>query len=530
VNGYLVCAQPEAAEAGAAMLARGGNAIDAAVAAALVQCVVDPLNASIGGFGVAQVRLAGEAASTVVGFHARAPRRAAPDMFRLVAETSAEPLASGTWQVEGDANQIGHLAVGVPGTVAGLAELSDRFGALPWSEALGPAIAACDGWVVTGEHWADWTRPVPATRLDALERLRYSPDGARVYTDGGALRRPGATIVNEDYGRTLRALAREGARAFYAGDVAAAIAADFERAGGLLRADDLEGYRVDLGPPLELEYRGLRVTAPGPPAGGALVLEILRRLERHDLSALAHNGPEHVRAVSAAMRGAFAAMRDHLGDPEFVADPVGRILGGEAAVAVGAPEETTHVSAVDELGNCAAVTHTLGAASGVVTPGLGFLFNGAMHRFDPVPGRANSIAPGKRRVSGIAPTIVWDGARPLLVVGAAGGHSIVSAVAQAVSNVVDFGMDALAAVSAPRLHCEAARITLEGRFARATLDALAAAGEDVAMVPHRYERMVAGSAQAIVTPAGERPGAGADPRQAGIATGGLTPSGGGKWR
>lgn len=528
-RGIVVCAQPLAAEAGWKILESGGNAVDAAVAAALVQAIVDPLNASLGGFGVAQVRAAGSRVARVISFHARAPLAARPDMFKPVGEVSLDPLASGTYRVRDDTNQIGYLSVGVPGTVAGLAELLSRHGSMDWLAVSVTATRLClDGWTVTAEHYADWSRAVPASRIDGLTRLAYSSVGRAVYTADGSLRKPGDRVINPEYATTMRMLAADGAHTFYEGELAARIAEDFEQNGGLLRAVDLAGYRAEVTAALEVEYRGFRVTSAPPPAGGLAVLEILRLLERHDVRALGWGTPAFVQALAAAMRLGFAHFRDHVGDPDFVDVPVARLLvsaGAEPDVdAAGArgsrePEETTHLCVADEHGTCVSLTHTLGAASGVITPGLGFLYNGAMHRFDPVPGHPNSIAPGKRRTTGIAPTIVWRGDEPILLVGAAGGNSIVGGVVQVIINVLDFGMDALAAVSAPRIHCEGDVVSLEARFPSGLAASLGSMGEKVVVVPSGYDRAVAASVQAITTPAWDRPGAGPDPRQAGVAMG-----------
>lgn len=498
-RGTVVCSQPAAADAGVSTLRAGGNAFDAAVAAALVQAVVDPLNCGIGGFGVAQLREAGSSLPVHLGFHARAPLLARPDMFEVTGEMSLAPLAAGTWPVRDDLNQIGYLSVGVPGTVAGLAEIARCYCRLGWTELSAPAILACrEGWTVTAEQHAEWTREGPASRIDARTRLAWTAYGASVYTNGGAIRRPGERVVNPDHARTLARLAEAGPEDFYQGEIARAIAEDFERNGGLIRAADLEGFTVDRAPALEASYRGLRLTTVPAPAGGSVLLEILERLEPHDLRAVGHNSAAYLRLLAGAFRTAFEGMRDRLGDP-------------------GAPEETTHLVTWDEAGNAVVLTHTLGAASGVITPGLGFIFNGALHRFAPMPGHPNSIGPGKRRVTGMSPTIVWRGSEPAILVGGAGGNSIVAGIAQVILNLVEFEMDPLAAVSAPRIHCEGPVITLEGRFPASVAAELAEAGEQVVVSAAGFDRLVAASVNALATPAWPRPGPGPDPRSAGVA-------------
>jgi gamma-glutamyltranspeptidase/glutathione hydrolase len=529
MKGMINSPQPRATEAGLAILDVGGNAVDAAIAAAFVQAVIDPLNASLGGFGVAQVRPAGASESVVVSFHARAPLQARPEMFELVEALPTEPFASGTYAVKGNANQIGYLSACVPGTVKGLCHLWNRFGSMDLPELLAPATAAArDGFVVTADNWSDWTEKVAPGRLDALSRFRATREAERIYSPAGVLREIGDVVLNPDCARTLSRIAATGGDAFYSGDIATAIVGDFNSNGGLISADDLANYDVEVDAPLERGYHGRRVTVPEPPAGGLVVLDILGRLDRIDLAALGHNSPRYIRVVSSAMRQAFANMRRFLGDPEFVEIPMSKILSGwPTAGASGSAgvedvphpaqaEETTQLTVVDELGTCVTVTQTLGAASGVVTPGLGFLYNGAMHRFDPIAGRPNSIAPRKRRTTGISPTIVWRGAEPEFILGGAGGLSIIGGVVQVLLNLVDFQMDPLTSVSLPRFHCEESVITLEGRFPSHIASALSSSGESVRLSARSYDRSVAASVHVVVRSADGRLAGGADPRHGGI--------------
>jgi gamma-glutamyltranspeptidase/glutathione hydrolase len=503
MDGLVVCSQPRAAEVGVLMFEEGGNAVDAAVATAFAQAVIDPLNASVGGFGVAQTRNSGASQSLVLGFHARAPRAARADMFELTGDESSAPLAAGTFPVVGDANQIGYLSVGVPGTVLGLTELHREGGSLPLTLVMEPAIELCrQGWIVTGETRAEWTATTPPGRLDALSRFRATPAAERIYAIDGRLPEVGERLVNDDYGGVLATIAQGGASEFYGGRIAATIVADFAANGGLIDDQDLRDYHIDVGAPTESEYRGFRISVPPPPAGGEVVLSVLRRLEQCDLKALGCNTADYIEALANALREAFVEMRRTLGDPDFATTP----------------QETTHVATIDEEGNCVSVTHSLGAASGVVTPGLGFLFNGAMHRFDPRPGRPNSIAPGKRRVSGIAPTIVWNGDHPWIILGAAGGHSIIAAIVQTIVNMIDFRMSPQAALAAPRFYCESDVVNLEARFALSTANQLRDRGLQAVISPFSYDRAIAGCVHCIaVTDAQVKPEGAADPRLGGIA-------------
>jgi len=533
MNGVIACPQVIAAKAGLEMLGQGGSAVDAAVAAAFVQCVVDPLNASTGGFGVALVRVADAPEAEIVAFHGRAPAAARPDMFVPISGRSTDPLESGTYLVEGYANQIGYLAPTVPGTVKGLTVLLQRFGRLDLATVLAPAIdIARKGWIVTREHWLDWNRLPPPSRLNAITRFRATPEAARIYTDNGRLWRIGSRVINADYARTLERIATHGPDVFYRGDIARCIHEDFAAHGGLITQADLEHYDVEVAAPLQTTYRGYRVTSAPPPAGGLVVLEILNLLEGFDLVALGHNTPEYVRIVAEAMSIAFADMNRYLGDPFHTNVPIQMLLDKEYAAnrrrEISCGElaghlrrfvyggDTTQVTAVDEEGTCVSLTHSLGSASGVVTPGLGFMFNGAMHRFDPEPGRPNSIAPWKRRITGMAPSIIWIGERPHVILGGVGGNSIIVGVTQTILNFVDFGMDVVSAVSEPRFHCEGGTLSLEGRFPASVAVALERLGHKVALSPHGYDRRLGGA----VYPLALQPMRGAvDPRVGGIALG-----------
>ena len=271
-------------------------------------------------------------------------------------------------------------------------------------------------------------------------------------------------MLQADYGRTLRTLARDGARAFYEGEIAERIAADFQAHGGFISRADLAGYRAEVAEPLESTYRGLRVVAPAPPAGGLPLLQMLNFLEGYDLGAAGWPSVEAARLRVEAMGWAFADRERHLADPRFAEVPVARLLdkayAEEARRRTAAGERfagrppleaptTTHVCVVDGEGNAVSLTHTLGSSSGVVTEGLGFGYNNYLNCFDPRPGRVNSLAPGKTRITMMVPTIVFAGDRLRAVVGAPGGTKIVTAVLQTLLNVIDHGMTPVEAVSAP---------------------------------------------------------------------------------
>lgn len=558
-RGLVVCPQPYAAEEGARALRRGGNAVDAAVTAAFVQMVVDPQMCSPGGMGQLLVWLApgerarlraerpgafaglpgtsgGEAAPAgddpfaggplECHFHTRAGSRATPGMWadRIVGRTRFW----NQYVLAGRENDVGYGSIMVPGSVAGLWEVHRRFGRLPWAECLAPAIAiAREGFPVRPRMYRYWTDPPPDPGVvPGAERMRATAEARRLYLKpDGSFPFIGETLTNPDVAAVLEAVAHGGADAFYRGDLAARMAADLEANGSTVTAEDLATYRPYWETPLRGTYRGATVYAVVPPGGGLTLLQILNILETYDVAAIDPWAPETVEVLALAMRAAFADREWYVGDPRFVEVPTVRLLSkararewretfddGRPIVypdwSQGRAGSTTHVSVVDAGGSAVACTHTLGRASGVVTPGLGFMWNNCMYLFDPIPGTPNAIAPGKARLSGMAPTMVFEGGRLRAVLGAPGGSAITTGVAQVLRNLLDYRMSATEAVSFPRLHAEAEHVHLEGRYGRAVRDHLKRKGLSVTLTAAGFDTQVA-SVHAIVVrdgPAARRPG------------------------
>jgi len=501
-EGMVVAAQPEAVEAGVDALRAGGNAVDAAVACALVAGVVDPQMCGIAGFGNAQLFLPTEGVHTSVDFHGTSPGATRPDMWEhlLVGETRD----GFGFLVEGNVNDVGYQSITTPGSLLAYYEAQTRYGRLEWADVVQPAI----DWAESGfairpgvYHW--WMEGAIMGRVDNLDRLRHTPAGQRIYFhEDGTPRGIGETLANPDLAHTLRAIAQGGADVFYRGEIAEQIDSDMSAHGGLLRAADLEGYRTVWGEPLSIDYRGRNVTTNRPPGGGIMVAEMLNVLANFDLAALGHNSVDYVRTVSEAMKWATADKDAHVGDPQFVDVPLDLLLspayGAELADRIGQgqraavdriggePPDTTHVCAVDRDGNAMTMTHSLGMPSGVITEGLGFMYNGCMGVFDPRPGRAGSLVPGKRRFSSLCPTMVFRDDRLELIIGAPGGTQIAMGVTQALLNHIDFGMPILDAVVAPRFSATSNAIDVSNRIPRSTTDALADDGYDIVRWPQSY--------------------------------------------
>jgi gamma-glutamyltranspeptidase/glutathione hydrolase len=509
----IVCPQPQAAEVGLSVLRSGGNAIDAAVATAFVQGVIDPMMCGIGGCGVMLVHRA-DGREEVVEFYARAGSRVRDGQWQ--ARFIREAADRYGYVLEGWVNDCGYQSVGVPGTVAGMAEALRRHGSMSWSEALQPAVEqARRGCPVTGTVRDYWTRDVGPDTVPNDRRLQWTPEARRVYSKEGSLYDLGETIANPDLAATYERLAAVGPEDFYSGEIAAAIAADFQANGGFITAEDLAWYRPRVSPALAGTYRGRRVIAAGPPAGGLTLLQMLNYLEGFDLGAMGWPSVDAARARVAAMDWAVVEREAHLADPLFASILVDELVAKEYAAAARVLHDaptTTQVSVVDGAGNAVSVTHTLGASSGVVTPGLGFNYNNYMNCFDPRPGRINSLVPGKTRITMMVPTMVFGAGGALQVVaGAPGGTKIVTGVLQTLLNLLDHGMSPVEAVSAPRLDYQGDQVQAELRVPGEVLDGLRAAGYRVNRRPLGYDPYFAKAQIIEVGPDGGLRGA-SDPR------------------
>jgi len=501
--GLVVAPQVVAVEEGVKVLRQGGNAADAAVAAAMVQGVIDPQMCGIGGFGVALIYDAKAKRVDCLSFHARAGSKATPDMW---ADKVLREAPDGFGFFLRDAvNDVGPASVGVPGTVAGLYALLQRYGTWSWQQVLQPAIhIASEGFVVSAELARSWkAREAFPERPSLLQRLQMSPEAHRLFLKpNGAPYEAGEVLRNPDLARTLTALSEHGLDEFYRGAIAAAILAEVEERGGHFTRQDLERYRVRWHEPLRATYRGYEVVSAPLPAGGLTVLQILRLLEGFDLTKLGHNSPDYLFVVAQAFKAAFTDKVRHLGDPEFVSVPVDKLLSdghlsawrarierGEVLTVprlIAEPHGTTHLTVVDSDGNIIALTHTLGSSSGVIPRGTGFMLNNAMVGFHPLPGNPNSIAPGKARLSGMAPTIVFRDGEPMLVLGAPGGARIVSGIVQVLLNIVDFQMSPTEAVAAPRFDAQVHAIECQARIPSWVLDEVQRKGQPCVKFPQSY--------------------------------------------
>ena len=502
-HGMVVAAQPEAVEAGAVVLAGGGNAVDAAIAAALVAGVVDPQMCGIAGFGNLQVYLPADGVHRCIDFHAKSPLATRPDQWEdLIVGETRDGFG---FVLHGHVNDVGYGAIATPGSLLAYFEAQTTWGVKDWAEIVEHAVGWADRGFVVRPHVASfWNNGATMGRADNTTRMRASATGRDIYFGpDGAFKRIGDVVANPDLATTLRIIGAEGADAFYTGHIAERIVADMEANGGVLGADDLASYRTTHNDPLTGTYRGLDITTNQPPGGGVMVLEMLQMLEHFDVAGLGLNSVDYVRTLTEVMKRATSDKDCFVGDPAFVDVPLERLLSADHAAAHAAaitageratverlvyePKDTTHVCVVDRDGNAVSMTHSLGNPSGVITDGLGFMYNGCMAVFDPRPGHADSLAPGKSRFSSICPTMVFDDGELGTVVGAPGGTQIAMGVTQALVNVIDHDMTMLEAVTAPRVSGTSNAIDVSNGIPWTVSDALAREGYEVIRSPYTQD-------------------------------------------
>lgn len=466
-HGMVASSDEYASQVGVEILQRGGNAVDAAVAVGFALAVTHPAAGNLGGGGFMLIRLA-DGRTVAIDYREVAPAGAHRDLY-----------LDKDGKIIEDASLLGYRAAGVPGTVAGLHLALEKYGTLKWADVLEPARKlAADGFVVS---------PALAESLKRADALAQFPESKRIFLRDGKHYEKDEIFRQPELAETLARLQKEGPREFYEGRTARLIAEDMKNNDGLITLDDLKAYRPAVREPLRGTYRGHEIiTMPPPSSGGVALLEMLNVLEQYNLTALGHDSPEKCHLLIEAMRRAFADRAEFLGDPDFVKIPVVGLTSKSYAAQLakgidlrratpsaqlrhGAPAayespQTTHFSVVDAAGNAVANTYTLntGYGSCVTVRGAGFLLNNEMDDFTSKPGspnvfgliqgERNAIAPRKRPLSSMTPTIVLKDGKLFLVIGTPGGPTIINTVLQTLVNVVDHGMNVRQAIEAPRFH------------------------------------------------------------------------------
>ena len=520
-SAVVTSGDPRASQAGLSMLKKGGNAVDAAVATALTLGVVQPAFSGVGGGGFMLVHLAGTGESIVIDYRETAPGRATSDMFDVGPEGEAA----------NDESSVGFKAVGVPGTFAGLALALARYGTVTLKDAARDAIEHARSGFEVGRFLAFLMRG----NIDsARDKFVASPDARRsMLKPDGSTYSEGQKLVLEELGAAIERVAVGGTGEFYDGFVAAALAREMAGNGGVVSDDDLRHYRPVTREPLVAEYKGLQiVTMPPPSSGGIALIQMLKMFEGVDLRGMGPNTPSTIDLTARGL-GAVWPVRQRTSDPEFADVPVEELVsnsfvarlkeksnGGHAPAAIGHQDssKTTHLSVIDAEGNVVALTESLECyfGSGVVVPGTGIFLNDTMHDFDPVPGKLNSVQPGKRPMSSMTPTVFFKDGAPILVLGSAGGPRIITSVLQVALNVLEHGMSVQEAIAAPRFHFQGGGGTLEveSRVPESVRRELAGMGYDVTV--RGSLEYYFGGVHAITATDGVLHG-GADPRRDGAA-------------
>nr|WP_113869269.1 gamma-glutamyltransferase [Brenneria salicis]NMN93279.1 gamma-glutamyltranspeptidase/glutathione hydrolase [Brenneria salicis ATCC 15712 = DSM 30166]RBP57912.1 gamma-glutamyltransferase 1 [Brenneria salicis ATCC 15712 = DSM 30166]RLM28915.1 gamma-glutamyltransferase [Brenneria salicis ATCC 15712 = DSM 30166] len=467
-NGMVVSSQYLASQVGVDIMKTGGNAIDAAVAVGYAQAVVNPCCGNIGGGGFMTIHLA-DGKDTFINFREMAPAAANADMYLDAAGN-----------VKKESSLYGYLAAGVPGTVLGLDTAQKKYGKLSREQVMAPAIKLA-------RYGFELTRADTDILDTTVKRFKDDPEAARIFlrSDGSPLQ-PGDKLVQRDLANTLQAIADNGPDAFYKGKIPQAIEQAARQGGGILTATDFANYRIAETAPVRCDYRGYQfVSAPPPSSGGVTMCEILNIVEGYDLKAMGFNSAASVHVLIEAMRHAYMDRNTYLGDPDFVSNPVKHLLSKDYAAdirkkiepenatpsqqvqpGIGPHErpETTHYSIVDSQGNAVSTTYTVNGRFGsvVIAPGTGFFLNNEMDDFTTkvgtqnlyglVQGERNAIAPGKRPLSSMSPSLVTKDGKIFLVLGSPGGSRIISITLQTALNIIDHGMAPQEAVDAPRIH------------------------------------------------------------------------------
>lgn len=460
----------------------GGNAIDAAVTCAFVQSIVSPQMCGVGGYVLLNAHLANSSIAPVaLDAPALAGSKATASMWEDIV-IAPNPDGWGYF-LKGKVNDLGYQSICTPGAVRGLAEMLERWGTISWEQAIEPATClAEEGFMVDSDLAVGWKNKAKYPEASSLlDYIRGNQEACRIYLKDGAPYDTGEVLRNPDYARTLHQLAEAGADEFYRGNLARRMSNDLAANGSFVTAEDFVDYQVCHEQPVRGTYRGYEISTSPAPHGGPTLIEILNILEGYDLRPLGHNSPPYIYVLSMAMKAAFADRNRYLGDPKFGGVPLEWMTSQERAeewrkvinsgepisvssAAAGTPS-TTHVSVIDKEGSCVALTHSLGMSSGVITPGLGFMYNNSMINYHPYAGHPNSIAPRKARTTGMTPTIVYKDGKPVMITGAPGATRIITSNVQVIVNVLDFGMSISDAVLAPRFDCQGELIHCQARIA-----------------------------------------------------------------
>ncbi len=515
-------AHPVVSGVGIEIMKIGGNAVDAAVAMAFALSVAEPNASGIGGGGFMVVKMADSSDPVMVDYRETAPAKATAEYYY------APDVDFNGWTAEGP------NAVGVPGLVAGAALALEKFGTMSLADVLAPAIRLARNGVKVSAK-------LNGMIIDNLEKIGRYPAAAAIYLPDGFPLEPGSLLVNTDLAATFESIAEGGRAAFYGGKIASAIASEIQTRGGPLALDDLRSYEAMLRPPVIGTYRGYEIISASPPTGGGVhLIQLLNIMEGFDVGKWGQNSPRFLHVLAEAQKMVFADKAANSGDPDFFRIPVERMTDKDYArglqerieedlarfdyappnLIISECPSTSHLSVVDGEGNVVALTQSINSffGSGLVVPGTGILLNNHLADFDSAGGKPNAIAPHKRPTSSMAPTILLENGRPLLTLGSPGATRIVSALAQIIINIVDFGMAVDDAIEAPRIHCPLKTLHMEGRISPETVAALESLGHTVKLYAD-FDKYFGGAQGILIDGKKGKKYGGADSRRDGAAQG-----------
>ena len=521
-NGMVASAHGMASEAGVMMLKQGGNAVDAAVASAFALAAVEPNTSGLGGGGYIVLKM----------------HNAEEFVFLDYRETAGSRTDSSLYYQDKDSfkslSLAGAASVGVPGMVAGLLALHERYGSLPLEQVLRPAIHLAEDGFAISDKLSDII-------LQKFEIISTYPETAGIFLQDLLPPPTGTLLRNPRLAESIRQIGQEGAKVFYSGKIGQAIVSTLDRYNGMITLDDLRNYKPRFSKPVTGTYKSFQIVSAAPSSGGGMhLIELLNILEGYDLKSMGHNSAAYIHILAEGLKIVLKDKETFAADPEFFDVPVTRLtsksyaqslreyIKPETASFEYQPESfshdesgsTTHLSVIDKDRNIVALTQSINYwfGSGVTADSTGILLNNHIDDFDHTPGKPNSIAAGKRPVSSIAPTLIFKDGEPLLTIGTPGGTRIIAALAQIILNITEFDMTIDEAIEAPRIHAIDKNLYLEDRIAQDVISGLKAMGHDV-KIRESFDAFFGGAQGILIKDAGKTLSGGADSRRDGVAVG-----------
>ena len=459
--------------AGIEMLATGGNAVDAAVATVLALTVVEPMMVGITGAGFVNIHNASTNSSITIDNYCTAPAAAQPDMFTPISDSWPDYM-----ETEQQKNKIGHLSVGVPAGLQCWYHIQTKYGNLDFENTVQPAMRYAE----QGFSISPYLAGIIETNKIALKSYPGSRD---LFFNNNNPLSTGQLLRNQNYASVLREISKTGDEILTRGWLGNAIEKEMAKNGGIVTQDDIEKYQLEYRNPVKGNYRGYEIVGVGPASSGAThIVQALNLLEKFNIEAMGFGTKEYIHLLAETLKIVFSDRFRFMGDPDFVDVPVqelvskryadiryseidlqkaGSFVHGNPELQLGESENTTHLTVADNDGNIVSMTQTLNDAFGsrVTVPGTGVTLNNTLYNFDPHPGNANSIVPGKRVLSSMAPITVFKGGKPFMALGTPGGRRIFGSVLQGIINVIDHGMSLQQAVEAPRVWTQGQNLELE---------------------------------------------------------------------